>query len=694
MKPKNTRSTFRYTLSLIAVVVWTTLLLGLYYWVHKPLTVPLVKAIGGAVVDGVTALGVIALGGGLGRLLLRRLDFSAWSLPERIAAPALIGLGALSLLVLVVGAVALAAWSMIGLAIVVGAVTVRDGIAWLGDVRRWLPDSLPQPGWERFLAVAIIGLLVMALIMATLPPVMWDVLTYHLAGAEAYVQRGVFYAVPHNHFLGFPQLVDTLFAAQLAVTGQLTGGGVLHWLIGALMLLMVGGYTTRHGEQAAGLAAVVALLAALSVWLEMTFAYVDLMPMGLSMVALAVIERWETARAQRTDRDHHAGWLILLGVIAGLAFGVKYTAAWMGAAFGAWIVWQSRRDGLRRIVQRMLIFGGAALIVALPWLVRNALWYDNPLYPFVFESADMDAIRQDWYFNPGSSMAYRYPWQIPIMPLVATVMGIENEWLYGADIGPLFAMLLPMLGLTWSRLPAPERSALRRLLAVGGIMTAIWIGLAAFGSYVNIQTRLVLYMFPLLAVAAGITLESLRRLPGKPLNLGFTIRAMVALVVIFTLLTSGRRFVTSGIHEYYSADDDYRTAFLNERLGWYYEAIRHVNDLPDGTRIRFLWEPRTLYCDQKHLDCRPDSLMDSWYHARRTVNGGSLAAIAQQWQASGADRLLVYEYGREFERDNASLYDDADWADWDVFVAEYLNEDWRGGNTDDEIQYIIYSWRE
>ena len=68
----------------------------------------------------------------------------------------------------------------------------------------------------------------------------------------------------------------------------------------------------------------------------------------------------------------------------------------------------------------------------MPWLVRNALYYDNPLYPFVFESAEMDAIRQDWYSQPRSGLIYGdSAWQRPLLLLTATVLGVEGRGLMG-----------------------------------------------------------------------------------------------------------------------------------------------------------------------------------------------------------------------------------------------------------------------
>ena len=82
----------RYSLSLVAALSWIMMILGLYYWVHKPLTPPLASAVGGALVDMLAALAFTVVGSGLGRRLLSRLDFSSWSLPERLASAGLIGM--------------------------------------------------------------------------------------------------------------------------------------------------------------------------------------------------------------------------------------------------------------------------------------------------------------------------------------------------------------------------------------------------------------------------------------------------------------------------------------------------------------------------------------------------------------------------------------------------------------------------
>ena len=81
---------------------------------------------------------------------------------------------------------------------------------------------------------------------------------------------------------------------------------------------------------------------------------------------------------------------------------------------------------------------------------------------------------------------------------MATVFGVEGGVLYQADIGPMF-----MFQCCWRWMGRLGRRGLARALLVCGVIVAAWMVSAAFGSFYNIQSRLVFYMLPLLAVLAG-----------------------------------------------------------------------------------------------------------------------------------------------------------------------------------------------
>jgi hypothetical protein len=693
-------------LIIIVVLVWTMLILSLYYWVHKPITPALAEAVGGAALDTLIAFMFALVAGGLGRRVLRSLDLAAWSLPERLATYDLLGLCFLSLLIFLVGAIRLNTASIALLLIVVAGFTVRDMIDWTGELVEWLRGGLPSERWPRFLALVALFMVALAFTWSLMPPSKWDVLTYHLAGPEEYVEHGSFYAAAHNHFLGFPQLVETLYAGQLALTGRVPGSGLLHWVIGVFMLMMTGGYTARHANCAVGWLAVTILLTATTIWLEMTYAYNDLLPIGLAVIGLALVGSWESARREPNETAptwrRGLGYVILLGMIAGFGMSTKYTVLWMGAAFGILLLWLARHERPRNVGILGAVYGLTALITLAPWLIRNAIWYDSPTYPLIFEADEMDSIRQDWYSQPESGLIYgNNAWQLPLLPVMATFIGVEGAGTYNTDIGPLFLILTPLLLLTWRHFSEDERPPLKRACFVAGIMFLAWAFSAAFGSYISLQTRLVLYIFGPLAVLAGIAFESLQHLPKKPLDLGFVLQALIAMTLVLTVINSIRLMNNSGIQFYFSGEDDYEQKYLEHALGWYYTTMQQINDLPEGATVRFLWEPRYLYCDNERLNCYTDSLMDSWYYARRTIADGDPSAIAGAWRADGADYLLVYEYGRKFEcgifcgssEEGSDFYTQADWLIWDQFVSEHLTEVWHNNTPEDGTLYILYRWQ-
>src|SRR5438270_502829 len=85
---------------------------------------------------------------------------------------------------------------------------------------------------------AAVAVLAMALIAALAPPTAWDVLTYHLAAPQHYIDVGRIAAFPENHFLGFPELMEML-NLWLLLTARPQAAALLHWTFGVLTLLLV-----------------------------------------------------------------------------------------------------------------------------------------------------------------------------------------------------------------------------------------------------------------------------------------------------------------------------------------------------------------------------------------------------------------------------------------------------------------------
>ena len=215
--------------SLLVLVAVLVLLVG-YYWVHKPIGLGLLQIWGGAALDGLTAGLILSAGGGLGRRLLNRVPAGNLSRSEGVAVTAGLGLGLLSLAVLVIGLVGMlnstSLWLVLLLAL---GLANRAALHWLRDMVGLLRTVRPVTTWEKLLAGFAGVILLTAALHAFAPPTAWDALMYHLAGPRIYLLEGAIRAQPDNHYLGFSQQVEMLYTLALGLFGRDSAAAPLHW---------------------------------------------------------------------------------------------------------------------------------------------------------------------------------------------------------------------------------------------------------------------------------------------------------------------------------------------------------------------------------------------------------------------------------------------------------------------------------
>lgn len=661
---------------LVGALLWALLVLGIYFWIHKAITPPLVQALGGAMWDTATAFLLVAVGGGLGRSLFRRLILTwqeSLSRPERLSAEALTGLGLLSVAMFGVGLVNLSAISMGILILACIGLTGRDFGGWAIDLWAWVRGMQFSIPWAKGLALFIGLNLLMAWMMAATPPTTFDSLTYQLVGPKHAVAAGRFEALPESHFFAFPQALNTLFAGQMALLdGRLTGGAILHGMVGVLWLMAIGGYGSRRFSPFVGQLAPAILLSASSIWLQMTWAYVDLWTGLCGMLAWIGLEEWRSATSQR-DKTR---WLVAVGIFVGLAMSAKYNTLVLGLLIGLYLVWVSyqQKASLATLGQSIIIYGLTASLVLLPYLLRNMAFYENPVYPFGPATGQWDSLLNDWYTGADRTPLQTEPaLTIPIL-ISPTFLGVEGGLLWSATIGPLFLLLIPLLGMVWSFFESNWRQSIIALLGMVGLYHIAWLGMTALSIYGG-QTRFVYPMFGWLAILAAVALQGFTAYPTKPLNLNWMLRTLVALVLGLTLVnhiantrpkegdeglqgtTTNSHFAQTRTLEYWTGvlDDQ---QFLEDQLGWHIVAMNQVNNLPAGSQVQFLWETRSLYCNEPHITCHEDSILAQWWHDRHTIGDGSAEAILADWQGRGITHLLIWEDGREFEfKDNPHLTD-------------------------------------
>ena len=669
----------------LILLVGMITLLALYFWgqnngAQQAILVNGFVGVAGVAVDLLAVTALVAMAGAAGRWLSRRLrlDVAALHPAERVAAEAGLGLGLLSLGALGFGLLGLFNVLMWLVLLVVTVLLRREIFGWLRDMRGVLGLALrPQTGWERFVVVFVGGLLLLALLLALAPPFAWDAMTYHLVGPGRYVQAGRIAAHADNHFLGFPQGVEVLYGVLMALTGRVTSAAPLHFVLGLLALLGTSGLVCRYTNRTTAYTSVLLFTTSYSLWRLFTIPYVDLGVMLYGVLALVAFSEWHRLKT--------ANLLLLVGLYGGFALGVKYTAGGLIFALAVSIVLAQPR----RVLRNGVMFGVPFFVVFLPWLVKGALLYSNPVYPYVFDGLAWDSLRAaNFSATGGGLLAGDLAWQWPLLPFSATIFGQEQLSPYSFTLG-VWLLTAPFALLLGGRfLSLSARSLVRIVTPLALASLAFWMVLAAI-SGIGAQPRLMLFGLPFAAVLAALAFDSFARFPKKPLDINFLLQAALMFTLLLGVFNIADHFAKANPAVYLVEND--RERYLRDNLGSYYPAVRQLESLPPGSQVLFMWEPKSFYCPD-HIVCQPDILFDHWSWPLR--RGADAESLMQGWHDNGIDYLLVHglpegsEFGYDFWLD-AHAFARAENEQFPAALAAAMQPVWS-----DEFAYTLYTWRD
>ncbi|MBN1342247.1 MAG: glycosyltransferase family 39 protein [Phycisphaerae bacterium] len=337
--------------------------------------------------DGAAAVIIWVAAVGLGWWIVTALGLSDAPLRWQLVLAAGIGIGSLSLLVLLLGWLSLlnrAFWIAL-LGVLVLACAGRAGLYVLRSRRQDVEDS-PAP-WQpiHLLWLSAAAFLVIALLEATAPPGLnwgdeaggYDVLEYHFGGPKEYWLSGRVRPLPHNIYTYFPFNAEMLYLLAFVVKGGPFDGMYLAQLLNASLAIAAVAAAWLAGREFGPAQGVLSgVLAGTCPWLTYLsgVAYVENGLVFMTMLALAII-----VRIWRAPSSRRASWYATAGLVAGLACGLKYTAVPMvlaPVALGVLLVVR----GPRRWMAPMLVVAGAVITFS-PWLIKNAYAASNPLFP-------------------------------------------------------------------------------------------------------------------------------------------------------------------------------------------------------------------------------------------------------------------------------------------------------------------------
>jgi hypothetical protein len=533
-----------------------------------------------------------------------------------------LGLGALALVTFLAGMVVIPP-PVVAWAVVIGTTLLfATRIGWLLlSLRSWIASFRLSADWLDWSLVAVVGLLVLLNVLtAFVPPTEYDVLEYHL-GAPAHWARSQRIAfIRDNVYAAFPMNVEMIYLDAMVLRGGplrgLTLGRLLNVGIGLLAACAAGACARSWFSPRAALPAVAIFYTWPWVGRITQLGYIET---GLMFyVALSLHAAREYAKASEGGESSQSssrastqpqravapgqaaapapapgrlGWLVLLAICCGLAFGCKYPAAlFVCLPAGVFVL----IAGAKSRVRHALILTLVAMVVTFPWMIRNSVCTGNPVYPLLGsvlggtgwtprKVARWEAAHRPESYSLASmwralktATVQRYPRPIDAHPMSWLLIAFLPFAFVGREVRRRSWMLIgfvlfAVVGwlLLTHRIP--------RFL-VPWLVPLVLLNAAGAAALLATRWRAVAGLVLLLLCLVEARAVFLNQAPGGELD---DVRSVMA----------GKIELLIGRHELHSA-----VTALTSGTTYDHEAIRHITQLPPGATTLFLGEARTLYC--------------------------------------------------------------------------------------------------
>jgi hypothetical protein len=269
------------------------------------------------------------------------------------------------------------------------------------------------------------------------------------------------------------------------------------------------------------------------------------------------------------------------------------------------------------------LFLFTALVVFSPWMIRNSLWKDNPVYPLynslfheqaAFKKNPLPAAKGQTVAGTGKTSLFTYRkevygerwWEMALLPVRVFFQGKDGDPRYFDGLLNPFLLLLSIFAFYPRTKDPPETGREKRILLV---FAALFFTFAFFTSVLRI--RYIAPIIPPLVILSTFGLRNLLDAAGriKGPGMGHTAHGLVLLVTVSGLAINAHyiigQFKKVQPFDYISGRatrDEYISRYRRE-----FPAIQYANrEVPRNAKILFLFlGKRGYYCDREYI---PDTV--------------------------------------------------------------------------------------
>jgi 4-amino-4-deoxy-L-arabinose transferase-like glycosyltransferase len=321
--------------------------------------------------------GLAVLTFGVGNRIARALQLEFLSVAEELSFSIMLGTGGLGLSILLIGLVGLLKPLPVAVFILFVLIGIRSELAKFPQIiRKIFITAVSTPQYRLLSALYLIVILILVIRAAT-PPWAIDDVIYHLPATRSFVQEGRVFPLYHQPLGNMPFLIHMIYALCLLAKTDIAAK-LFSLLLMSVTSVALYAFCRRFFDSTIGFVAMFGLLAASMVVEVGVTTRIDVSLAGMLFLATyAMIIHLETGRRN---------WLFTSAILSGFSLGIKLNALlWIGCVVLIFLfesVVRLRRNILS-VAKTAALYALITFTLASPWLLKNLVWFHNPVYPFI-----------------------------------------------------------------------------------------------------------------------------------------------------------------------------------------------------------------------------------------------------------------------------------------------------------------------
>ncbi len=473
----------------------------------------------------------------------------------------------------------------------------------------WWPTALDRyrnasRAWRetRLTSVQLVLLLVavICVLLVTLyplyPPVSLDAVNAYLTMAKGYLNAGWFELDPYIKYSMAPNNHTLLFTLAMGLGDEVTSV-LTHFAVWVIVMAAIAAFGSRYLSTTGGLAGAVAFALIPVTTVTATWGNAENFTALYAMMSFWAIWRFVQSRSKPDA--------VLTGVFLGFALGTKIFMGmfwfWLLLVAAIYLIYKNGKFPVKNFSVIVIV----SLALFLPWLVRNTVYFGNPVFPYmnkafghfggIYQKYETD-LQSDVHaglenFSPGANKVtlFSLPREMTFWPNWGSKPKATTEYRFAErkehGIGPLFIALLPLLLFV-----RRKWDVLGGLLIISALCILTWF----YGMKV-IYIRYWAFFFPLLMSAGGFAFAEVMGLEGRRFGKAFPFAVSVISGILCVVFFINGVAPKSDVR--LPLTDKSRQEYLEKNvLG--YSLIEKLNKMEPKPRVYFLYGATSrFYCD-------------------------------------------------------------------------------------------------